>query len=259
MERIDLGYDEIELKIIPGPVHGFRSDNLPPFDVAERVRMRDHIVVPLARLLPSCVSCEVLPNRIRPPGNIIGFGEARYGFPIKMRAAQRNVYPFRHPSKSSAPVGPYVTITLREALYWPTRNSQLVEWIKAASELKRQGHRIIFIRDTAKASEPIDGFETSPAASVNLFSRAALYAGAAANLFINNGPAWLCWFLGAPCLIFRMVSPDAPCSSQEYFAACGLPPGGQPAYAKRGQRIIWHDDNADVILAAFERERPVAV
>jgi hypothetical protein len=50
-----------------------------------------------------------------------------------------------------------VTITLREAVHFPARNNRVLDWIEVAKWLSRQGDRVVIIRDTAKAAEPIVG------------------------------------------------------------------------------------------------------
>lgn len=251
MERMARGDDTVQIGILPGPMGGFRADNLPPFSLDERVAMRDRIVVPMARLLPSCSECVVCTDRNWPPPGSYGYGQQRYGFHMKMEAARANVYPLRCPEPVSR-MEDYITITLREASYWPTRNSNVTEWIKVAQQLMRQGHQIVVVRDTAKADESLPGIETAPRASHALPARARLYAGARLNLFINNGPAWLCWFMGLPTLICKMTSPEAPVVHDQFFASYGLPRGAQMPNARPRQRILWSDDDHRPILDAVE-------
>lgn len=255
MDRIDRGFDEVEVRVLPGSHNGFRRDGLPPFRIEDRCAMRDEVVVPMAWLLPTCSGSLVAPDRRRPGGNVIGYEDSRYGFGHKILAARRNLQPFRVPADTPA-VGaerPYVTITLRETGYWPTRNSNVAEWLKVAAALQRCGYTPIIVRDTERAHELLDDVENSPQASHDLIFRAALYAGAEMNLFVNNGPAWLCMFLGAPTLIVKMMSSDAPCSSEQFFVSHGLRPGSQWPNAKPRQRIGWVDDDCADILREFDK------
>lgn len=250
MDRIDRGADELAIHILPGPNGGFRQDPYWPFSLDERRAMLERVVLPMARLLPSVAGCIVHPDRSRPVP--LGLMESRYGFRWQVEAAKRNVYPFR--PFGLAPIErprPYVTITLREAEHWPSRNSSVGEWINVAHILRVRGYTVIFIRDSAKADEAIFGSITWPSGSRDLHARMALYAGAAQNFFVNNGPAWLCWFAGYPAMIFKMCAPDAPCVNERFFAAAGLPPGTQLANARPEQRIVWADDTAENILSAY--------
>jgi hypothetical protein len=249
MERQRQLADGIDFHILPGPEGGFRKDRLPPFTLAEREQMRDRIVVPLAHLLPSCRSVTVHNERSKP--GRFGYEERHYGFPAMLAAARADLYPFRAAPQRDAP---YVTITFREADYWITRNSNLSEWLIVARWLRQQGHRVVIVRDTAKAGEPFDDFYTDPDAALDLTVRASLYAGAELNLFTNNGPAWVAMFLGAPCLIFKMTAPDAGVASDAAFKQYGFPRGSVWPNAKRRQAIIWTDDASDAVISAIEMQ-----
>jgi hypothetical protein len=158
------------------------------------------------------------------------------------------------------PVRP-VTITLREAPYWEYRNSNLTEWLKVAEYLENQGERVIFIRDTAKWDEPITGFETCPAASLDLHTRLALYESAKCNLAVSNGP-WMLMLHGSrPWLMFvepNGMSPFFPETPQFWTQWHGINPilDEQFPWCKPTQRIIWKRDNAENIIEAWERLKP---
>ena len=51
------------------------------------------------------------------------------------------------------------------AEYWPRRNSDLDAWLAFGAELAARGKHVVFVRDTAKAHVPIDGWTTCPTAS----------------------------------------------------------------------------------------------
>lgn len=79
-------------------------------------------------------------------------------------------------------------ITLREAEHWPQRNSNVGEWVRFAKTL---GSKVVFVRDTAKADDLIDGFEICPEASKDIHKRLALYRAAKMNYFVATGPGQL--------------------------------------------------------------------
>lgn len=250
MERLRTSFDSINLAILPGPAGGFRKDPLPPFTIAGRVAMLNRIVVPMAALLPSVKECSVRLQRDRKG---FGFEKRLYGFPQMLAAARANVYPLRAlPSPRER--GRYVTITLREADYWPNRNSNIAEWLVTARWLRQRGHRVIFVRDTAMADEGLEDFETDRLASLFMDARAILYAGAELNLFVNNGPAWVAMFLGAPCLIFKMTAPDSGVANDKAFQQWGFSRGSVWPNAKPRQRIVWTDDDSASVIAAIEQE-----
>ncbi len=255
-ERRRRGAANLWMHVLAGPVNGFRRDRLPPFSAAERVAMRDKIVLPMAQLLPRCAGLTL--HADRPPAlrRAFGYGRPHYGFPVLFAAARAGLYPLRAPGASS--VGDYVTLTLREAAYWPTRNSDPAAWLKVARWLRAGGRRVIVLRDTAKASEPFGDFEIAPAAASDLHARAALYAGAALNLFCNNGPAWLCLFMAAPCLVVKMTASDAPCCDDAFFTAHGFPRGAAWPNLRPRQAVEWISDDAEGVIAAAARLLPPA-
>lgn len=251
MTRLQGNHDSLRIRILPGPVDGFRTSTLPPKCPHARRRMLQAIVAPLAQLLPSCVDCSSQDHRGKVPGDSIGYGTKMYGVKRLLEAAHANVYPLR--ALGTPPQGDYVTITLREASYWPSRNSNVGEWLKVADYLRRQGREVIFVRDTERADEPLNDHETAPRASVDLLHRAHLYAGAALNLFTNNGPAWMCLFMQAPCAVFKMIAPGAPMASAAVFTKVGLPPGSQWPNAAPDQFISWAMDDAQEIIPVVDR------
>ncbi len=138
--------------------------------------------------------------------------------------------------------GGAVTITLREAEHWRHRNSNLPEWIELAHILKSSyNERIVFVRDTAKAAEPIFGYETHPIASTNLEARLALYENSKCNLFSAGGPFGLALFGSRPWLCFQHLSeddlyePNKPSWWSKYYA---MQPDDQFPWSLPSQRLV---------------------
>jgi hypothetical protein len=259
------GLDRLRVRVLPGPAEGFRRDSLPPFGGEERRRWLRSIVLPLPELLPSCgARAEEIPRDaiVETPA----FGRDLYavGFATNVAAARAGCAPFRADPDLVAQCrnayGDYVTITLRETGWWASRQSDVREWMRIGWALKMRGFAVVFVRDAAKAEEPLPGepcdtrpFVTAPVASIHSWARAALYAGARMNLGISNGPLWFAWFMGAPVAIFDLIHDDEPCASAAHFRACGLAPGEQLANAKPGQRLFWHKATAEAVLDGFDR------
>ncbi len=152
---------------------------------------------------------------------------------------------------------PVVTITLREAEHWRHRNSNIRAWTRFARDLRKRGERVIFVRDTRRAAEPLDDFEICPEASTNLHARAALYASAKANLFVSNGPQVLAQFSDRPWLCFVTLDPDG---HQCFFntpafwrSDMNVEPGEQFPWSGPDQRIVWGQDSYENITAAWEK------
>lgn len=252
MDRIKAGWPDFEIIVLPGPADGFRKDNYAPFGAAAREAMLASVVMPMPILLPTCRGVVRLRERPAPAPQSIGYHDGRYGFERKVAAAKAGIYPLRALQGYRLPKVPYATITLRECEHWPTRNSNIDEWTLVADGLVDRGITPIFIRDTARCTEAVPGYLTHGLAAVDLHTRAAFYAGAVMNFFVNNGPAWLSWFMGAPTLISKMCSPGAPVVNVDFFRACGLEPGSDLPNARPRQRILWEDDRSDLVLDCFD-------
>lgn len=249
MRRRDAGGGALEVRVLPGPDHGFRADNLPPRSPEARRSMLNQIVLPMTDLLPSCSGVVVQKDRGRANGLSFGHGEKCYGLGKLLSAAREGVYPLRAPEPIQ---GEYVTITLRECSYHPTRNASVSEWVRVGRSLSKSV-RAVFVRDTEMADEPLEDFETDPRASVDLIHRANLYAGAQLNLFTSNGPAWMALFMGAPAYICKMVNPGVKMASPETFARYGLPVGSRWPNLRPRQAVSWDDDTYERTMPAIER------
>ncbi len=158
---------------------------------------------------------------------------------------------------------PPVTITLREAVDWPHRNSNIEAWFNVADYLKARGEDVVFVRETAKAYDELPlGYDICPQASIDLHSRMALYQFAKANLFVSNGPGTLAWFSDKPWLMFVQPEPEVAPEGQHIYAPntpkawrenMGLEVGQQWPWSRPDQRMIWGKDEYDSIIAAWEK------
>ena len=248
MRRIDGNFSDIDLNILPGPREGFRDDRLPPTSTAARQRMFDEVVLPMAHMLPSV-------RRVFHPTTrcdaLYAAGRRVYGTPHLVAAAKRGLYPLR--VEHGDPCVRRVTITLRESEYWPTRNSDLVQWAGVATWLRKNSWLPVIVRDTERAGENFYDFVSCWSASVDLMSRARLYLESKLNLFVNNGPAWLSLFLGAPTAIFKLTARHAPCCDEDYFRGCGFAPGAPWPNLRPMQHVSWEPDRADRIIPVIEQ------
>lgn len=234
MERVKRGEKTIEILIATGPADGFRRDNLPPRDPAERRRMLENIVKPMCWLLPSCsmvqeMSAQEIGAADFPVGWTPTNRIAAYGTHLMVKAYQAECFPLRVKAEKDQAL---VTITLREAAYWPSRNSNAPAWKALSAKLADEGYKVAVIH----------GGDLP-----NAYERAKLYASASLNLFVNNGPAWMATFIPqASCLVFKMCSPNAVCADPRFFAAVGFPVGSQ--VGRYAHRIVWEDDTGEVLL-----------
>jgi hypothetical protein len=163
-------------------------------------------------------------------------GAAERGEPVPRlqapEAARQTVRDMIGKCVGSAPV----VITLREAAYDMHRNSNLQEWLRFAAGLDAG---VIFVRDTAKAHEPLDGFTTYPHASTDVQIRMALYEQARMNFFVSNGPWMMAGLSAAPYRVF-----------QTQYAGCQ---GPQYPWAGPDQRIVYALDRFENLTAAWRQ------
>jgi len=151
-----------------------------------------------------------------------------------------------------------ITITLREADHYPHRNSNLKAWVQFAKDLTDKGEDVIFIRDTAKANETIEGVQVYPQASTCLHTRLALYSRAKHNFFISNGPASLNFHLDNPMTMFIEIDYE-----QRQFYRPGWPDwwkdhhgikvGENFPWFNAQQNFVWKTDSYENINEAWEQ------
>jgi hypothetical protein len=236
--------ESVEVRILPGPVGGFRRDGVWPHDVQSRVNMRDNVCAPICGLLPD-TTVKVLENREPVAQGSIGYNRMSIGSVFYADLLRQGLRPLRTESR---PKTDTVTITLRECDHWPQRNSKVDEWVKAAKQIPN----CIVIRDTRIANEPLE-VATCPEASRSIRTRAELYRSSYCNFFVNNGPAWLCVALDAPMVMLRPATEGIERGylyGRAIYRDMGvtdqLP--ASPCY----QRLVWEDDTADNILQALD-------
>lgn len=269
MDRVRRGKRKLALVLCDGPKHGFRDDTLPP-DITTRRWMRDRIVRPAAGLAgASWVDSGTAPAPIQTyPYLLRGVVDAVRG------GAAAPV--FRPSPLARAAVASWVAgrrlvvITLREAGYWPARNSRLEQWRLVIEPLRHDArYTPAVVRDTAHAFEPFGRLTTFPGACFDLDIRAAFYEAAHLNIAVNNGPCHLMYFNPA-CryLVFKQIVDDAPCTNADWWRVrIGLDVGEQYPWAGPCQRLAWQDDEPSTLpttsdldgrsFASARRWRPI--
>lgn len=158
---------------------------------------------------------------------------------------------------------PPVVITLRECGPYSAshKNSDIVSWLRFAHYLKALGEDVVFVRDYARADEPLPGFVTYPQASTDIIFRMALYEAAKINFCVSNGPVTLCYFSKMPWIAFIMPEPDG----AEYEAntpkiwreKMGVEIGGQFPWSDATQRIVWQREDYDSLVRVWKKMSPM--
>lgn len=152
-----------------------------------------------------------------------------------------------------------VSLTLRESIEWPHRNSNIPEWIKFADYLSAKGYTPIFVRDTNTAfNSPISNYTECTQASLNLGSRMALYELCDANCFISNGPVNLALFSDKPWFMTIEIEsndsvymPATPNFQKEMFLI-DVEHGEQHSWQGPKQKFVPVKDTYDNLVKAWE-------
>lgn len=241
----------MRVRFIAGTWAGFRTDKVPRPQSAKEAIFQ-HVMRPMLRLIDAEEDPGPFIGPHRPPikyllrqltkASRMGIPIPKWKVPDDIAAEMRDFLKGRKP----------VVITLRETDYWPTRNSRVDDWIAFAKTCKED---VIFVRDTAKADEPIQGFETSPRAARELLWRAALTAEAKCNLMVATGPIGLAYYMDPPWLKFGVLTPEIPeyrpGRPEWWTTKQGINVGEQFPWCTPKQRIVWEKDTLPAIEKAW--------
>ncbi len=244
---------------VEGPLRvGFldaREEDDTPENAAKRRRMFENVLLPLVDMFGAVHDDEAAVSgrryntyALKPIVEAYKKGERLPTFKPKIEAQFHG--------------NPPVTITLREADHWPHRNSNLSAWFDFARYLEAKGERVIFVRDSAKADEPLTcygDFTTYKPAAVDLNARLALYEAAKCNLFVSNGPWMLALFGKVPWQMFVRVALDEPYHANLpnwWRKHHGVAEGEQFPWATKHQRIVWKEDSYENLVEAWEQHGP---
>ena len=270
----------VHVMIIPGKRDGWRTGDWKPITDAEREWRINHVLIPLIGM--AGMTHTVCPARsfakgwtsrdgvvmVPEPWNeenpkaVYGPHEGlrafRDGKKTGWRASDRaRQHVFSWLKEYIKGDGPIVSITLRET-HTLTRNSSLGAWVEAADMLRRDGFRVIFIRDTEKMNErfPWD-FPVAPLAACDLDIRCALYQMAHLNIGRNGGPIYLPAFLDANYLIFGILADPYEENGVKHVTPTpgmmqrfGMPIGSNIHLDDPKKRMVWKPDTDPKVIHA---------
>jgi len=246
------GFTHIDLVFEPGPMNGFRDDELPP-DAIAREGMLRRVCVEGAWLCPRVRNVTVLKRRKEITGDVFPVGWkdeypiAHYGFQYSINA-NRCLRASEGAKREIARLfkKPYATITLREAEYWPARNSNKLAAYDAALWLRCRHIEPIIVPDTH--GKPLLGIHAFAQAAWDIDLRLALYEGALMNIGTVNGPTTGLWTLSdVPYIAFKPIADGSNASSKEWFE-------NHDAYLKDWSpngHIVWADDTPENVIQAL--------
>jgi hypothetical protein len=209
-------------------------------------------------------------HHVFPHGYTVGAPSCPYDLPSVLREAATgaDIRALRAPALSAALVQrwfaeiagdkPVVSITVRQRHYQPERNSNLAAWRSFAENCTAQGFHPVFIPDTEAlldgTSDAFDGFSVLNLPALSIGYRMAVYQQSFVNMMVNNGPYALCGYHPtARFLMFKMLTSGVHITSAAFLASQGLMPGTQFRFSGPHQTIVWDDDQADIIIPAFNK------
>lgn len=284
--RRRMGLSRLHFVIVPGVKNGLREERKAyesVVDASVRLWRLHNIVVPILTLVPSFAGLSITPSR-----DAAGALRAAAGGRV-YPAHYEPALPVAHwPSELLTELGEpgeeigvlrssvqglryverwlasrlkgrrLVTITIRDYNFMPSRNSNLEAWASFARRLDVTQYLPVFVLDTERTLDtlpaPLAGFEIFREASWNLWLRMALYEVSYLNLGVNNGPLFMCVHNARTrVLIFKIVTPSAPQTTEELMATLGFKIGGQIPFATPFQRLVWENDNLETIEREFVR------
>lgn len=288
IDRIDRGLDQIELRIVANTGGGFRNashrglnhvqgSNPTQEDLRNRL---DNILMPAARLLPSCQRVVFLADRAEAKQQ---FDPGAANFPHDFTIDNPKITYFessilmgqyfgkqlgtlKAPAEAADRAGRWldahtngkraVVITIRDLPYHPLRNSNVAAWSKFAKSLDKDKFCPIFVRDTEHTCSPVRpelaDFAVCDEAALDLEFRMGLYECAYLNLAVSGGPILLCMLNKTTRYIrFKMLAKDNPHGGPALYYSIGLEPGASFSHGTTFQELIWEDDDYETIASAF--------
>jgi tetratricopeptide (TPR) repeat protein len=187
---------------------------------------------------------------------------------LAARCRDAGIPPWRAPADASERVARWitaraggrrvVTITLREASYHPEQNSNIEAWGAFARRLDPARNFPVFVRDTETARLPpppaLAPFATFLEASLDVRTRAALYAQSHLCLNSSTGPQVLLW-LNPACrsIVFGLLNPTNQRMAPMPLRSMGLEIGAQMFGAGVNHRLVWEPDTLEVIEREFAK------
>lgn len=229
-------YSSLSVSFTEGPKEGFRDDPFTDIPTEDQRQIINHVCRPLIGMFGAVEGDGTdIDETVQIPYTM--------KFAVDLFAAGQ---PLPEPEVSEEAAawaeqyrGAHV-ITLREASYWPIRNSDLGAWLKFAAVLEANGERVVFVRDTAKSDWPLVGHEICPEASRNVDFRLALYRVADMNYMVSNGPCTLAMYsTDIPYICFMKTCSELDLHGNWFTMFQGINPGTQWPWATDRQKMIW--------------------
>ena len=280
--------ENIHFVIVPGNHDGFREERAlyeAAVDTETRRWRLNNIVLPILTFVPSFAGYTILPSRQHVHQYRTGAGSHVYPelyephLPVSHHPSEllsinpgsplaKEVGSLRSPAQGIRYVTRWltsrlsgrklITITLRDYSFMKARNSNIEAWIEFANRLDSTQFFPVFIVDTERTLDilppELTAFEVFREASWNVWLRMSLYESSYLNLGINNGPLFMSALNNKTrLLIFKIVTPSVPQTTEELISKIGFTIGGQLPFASRFQKLVWKDDTLDILEYEFQK------
>jgi hypothetical protein len=146
---------------------------------------------------------------------------------------------------------PWVSISIRQALHLPAKNSSLRTWQAIAGRFRSAGASVFLIPDIETIAQFGEPDSISAMAAANLSYRSALYDACDLNLAVANGAVAPMWFNpSAVFVIAKFATEGTNTSRKSLEELSGLRPGVGLWNGVAWQRALWcDDDDPDPIIA----------
>jgi hypothetical protein len=151
-----------------------------------------------------------------------------------------------------------ITITLRESniKIGLDKNSSIEEWVAFADSLDTDVFRPVFIKDTEMAltckDDRLKNHIVFTEIPWNMELRMALYELSHINMFVGNGPAWLC-LLNSKTRCIMFSKPNAGhVSIKDQFSNAGVDDIADYPYLSPYHKIIFSNDDFKTLKKEFE-------
>lgn len=283
MYRKQHSYDGYVVLFVPGPNDGLRAEvdsyeGVVP--LASRKWRFSHILMPMLDFAPHCLGHYVAETRraaaeYLSSRNLSTFPlnyDVAYPATVPRNAWRAYLTPENTPRVFSATsqaigyvkqwlggrglnVSKLISVTIRDYGYGNDRNSNLSEWYRFADYVMGKGYDVVFIPDVENAMlSPVNkDYVVFDQASWNLHLRVALYQISYLNMFVNAGPAALCYLSEAPYIMAKIITENVGQSSKESLEDQGYSYLCTPEFATYKQLWAWHDDCFTNLKATFEQ------
>ena len=277
-ERLVLGVEDLHLVIVPFE-SGVGHWNNTQFGLDHTMWRLNQLVLPLSQLLPSLSGFTKCSSRdharkifsssgskVYPIGYTVDNPIERHHTGWSILAAHRgkNLQHLRATPESRNYARQWldehagdklpVALTLREARFTNSRDSNLEVWSEFAHNLLEEGYFPFILRDidTALKIPPslFEGITFAPEGVFNLELRMGLYEESHICAFVANGPAQVC-FYDRNVQFLYLVTGDWLHNEPTPFNRIGIGRNETPPFCNHFQRWIWQEQSASVLMNAF--------